>query len=109
MYHKIKSTLAGLGMVAAFLAAGLTLGEPVARAQPPVPAASVGTHDDAHAIVLKTVLAVAAAEAARAAAREAELTQDPGPQLRARASRLRLELGMPYYSFGAVLPRRGES
>lgn len=108
MYHKIKSTLAGLGMVAAFLAAGLTLGEPVARAQP-VPAAAIGAHDEAHAIVLKTVLAVAAAEAAKAAAREAELTQDPGPQLRARASRLRLELGMPYYSFGAVLPRRGES
>ena len=107
MYHKIKSTLAGLGMVAAFVAAGLTLGEPVAHAQAaPLPGHAVDSNAAAAAIVLKAVLAVAAAEAAETAAREAALLQQ---QDRARASRLRLQLGMPYYSFGAVLPRRGES
>ena len=107
MYHKIKSTLAGLGMVAAFVAAGLTLGEPVADARSATrPGPVVQSEAAAAAMVLQTVLSLAAAEAADAAAREAANVRQ---QHRARASRLRLELGMPYYSFGAVLPRRGES
>ena len=84
MYQKMKNTLAGLGMVAIFVAGGLLFSEPVpARGALPgatIPAAQVEAADRALAVAL-----------ARA------------------GSQLRLQRGMPYYSFGALIPRRQES
>lgn len=82
MYHKIKNSLAALGMVGAFAAGTLLLVEPV----PAQPAA----HDVAPAFE-----AVAADELALVVVRG--------------TSQLRLQAGMPYYSFGAIIPRREES
>jgi len=81
MYHKIKNTLAGLGMVAVFLAGGLFFSEPVpatgepADAPAPIQVAEA-SRDDALAVVT------------------------------ARGTHLRVHLAMPYYSFGGKLPRQ---
>ena len=104
MYHKVKNTLAGLGMVAVFIAGGLFFSEPVpAETAPRVPVPAVAAQDPELALAIalvRTALTVAEHEmlAAQAAERRAR-----------RGSQLRLQSGMPYYSFGAMLPRRGES
>jgi hypothetical protein len=61
--------------------------------------------------VLQTVIAVAQAEAqAQAQEKEPPAAQETdGHEAASAPSRLRLELGMPFYSFGTVLPRRRES
>ena len=107
MYHKTKSTLVGLGMVVAFMASGLFLAQPL-PAKSPIRAAHAPQVADT-AILVRAVLAVTAAEqaaqAAELAAREARRISDT----RARSARLRLELGMPFYSFGAMRSRHQES
>ena len=85
MYHKVKNTLAGLGMVALFVAGGLFFSEPVPAGSTPVapaslPAVQARVADQALVLVLART-----------------------------RSQLRLQAGMPYYSFGALLPRREES
>jgi hypothetical protein len=107
MYHKVKNTLVGLSMVAAFMVGGAVLGEPVPSAQP-APARST---EVAIAIaLLQVAAAIATADSAPAAAQLDDAALRAARDARAKASaRLRLELGMPYYSFGAMLPRRGES
>lgn len=84
MYHKAKNTLAGLGMVALFVAGGLLFSEPVPAEGPaqvvPAPAVEAEAADRALALVLART-----------------------------GSQLRLQSGMPYYSFGALIPRRQES
>ena len=83
MYHKVKNTLAGLGMVALFVAGGLLFSEPVPaganRAPTALPAVQAQA-DEALVLVLART-----------------------------RSQLRLQSGMPYYSFGALIPRRQES
>lgn len=104
MYHKMKNTLAGLGFVAAFVAGGLLFADPVPGAAPhanPLPAPTTEAPESALAMaIMRTALSVAQQEilAAQAAQRRAR-----------RGSQLRLQAGMPYYSFGALLPRRQES
>lgn len=109
MYHKVKNTLVGLSIVAAFMVGGLLLGEPV-PAQPehtqraPAPEAALAV------AMLQVAAAIAATESAPAAAQLDSAALRAARDARAKASaRLRLELGMPYYSFGAMLPRRRES
>ena len=84
MYHKAKNTLAGLGMVALFVAGGLLFSEPVPAGGPaqfvPAPAVQADAADKALVVVLART-----------------------------GSQLRLQTGMPYYSFGALIPRRQES
>ena len=84
MYHKVKNTLAGLGMVALFVAGGLLFSEPVPAGGPaqfvPAPAVQADAADKALVVVLART-----------------------------GSQLRLQTGMPYYSFGALIPRRQES
>jgi hypothetical protein len=112
MYHKVKNTLAGLSMVLAFIVGGVALGEPVQprQAAPQEFHATPATAETAVAIaLLQVAVAVAASEAVQAADGADELAKRAGQLSRARAAKLRLELGMPYYSFGAMLPRRGES
>lgn len=110
MYHKVKNTLVGLSMVAAFMVGGLVLGEPVTPAQP-TQARDAMPAEIAVAIgLLQIAAAIAAAESAPAGNELDEAALRAARDARAKASaRLRLELGMPYYSFGAMLPRRGES
>jgi hypothetical protein len=110
MYHKVKNTLVGLSMVAAFMVGGLVLGEPVTPPQP-IQAHSAMSPEVAVAVgLLQIVAAIAAAESAPATTELDDAALRAARDARARASaRLRLELGMPYYSFGAMLPRRGES
>lgn len=83
MYHKVKNTLAGLGMAALFVAGGLFFSEPV-------PARPEGGQ-------VAPALQAEAAEKALAVV------------LVRTGSQLRLQSGMPYYSFGALIPRRQES
>jgi hypothetical protein len=110
MYHKVKNTLVGLSMVAAFMVGGAVLGEPVPTV-PPAQARSAAAPEVAFAIaLLQVAAAVVAAESAPAAAQLDDAALRAARDARAKASaRLRLELGMPYYSFGAMLPRRRES
>jgi hypothetical protein len=83
MYHKVKNTLAGLSMVALFIGGGLLFSEPVAGgpARDLAPAAAPARADGEQLLV---VLARA-------------------------GSQVRLQAGIPYYSFGALIPRRQES
>lgn len=106
MYHKVKNTLAGLAMSAAFMLGGMLLSEPV-PAEMARPAAAAETQE---AALAQAVLLAAVSLATNADSRPATQTVADEAAARARTkSRLRLELGMPYYSFGAMLPRRGES
>jgi hypothetical protein len=108
MYHKMKNTLAGLGIVAAFFTGGLLMSEPV-PAEVVAPRAEASEAALAVA-VLKLALDLSQAQALSTVQAEAsEAAHKARTEARQRASRVRLELGMPYYSFGTVLPRRRES
>jgi hypothetical protein len=115
MYHKVKNTLAGLVVVAAFTIGGVALGEPV-PAKAPQSGLSIEASQAALALTLvHAAISLAQAEAMAEIAAEAQGTGATpesleAPKAKSRpASRQRLELGMPYYSFGAMLPRRRES
>ena len=84
MYHKVKNTLAGLGMAALFVAGGLFFSEPV----PARPDGGQAAPAPIQAEATEKALVVA---------------------LVRTGSQLRLQAGMPYYSFGALIPRRQES
>lgn len=110
MYHKLKNTLMSLGLVAALFAGGFLFAEPLAPVSPqaaPAPQA----RELARALALVQV-AVALAQA-NFEATQAGPAPVQGPTWGHRdgraPSRPRLELGMPFYSFGTVLPRRRES
>ncbi len=120
MYHKVKNTLVGLGVVAAMILGGALVSEPV-------PAKTIGPSLalEAHqariaAAIVEAAISIALAEGSEKS--NDELSVDPAAVGHSDAqqaveqdrkakssSRLRLELGMPYYSFGAMLPRRRES
>lgn len=106
MYHKIKNTLAGLTFVAAFVAGGLLLSDPLPAAAAPAPAMLAADSQDV--LVARAVAIVLLAAGHELAVRDDEAERAERAR-KLRSSRLRLELGMPYYSFGAMLPRRGES
>ena len=110
MYHKAKNTLTGIVAAAAFLVGGALFSDP-APAEIAQPARVV---EDAEAelalAVVRLALQVAKAELVSEARGEAiQAAQRASAESRARASRVKLELGMPYYSFGTALPRRAES
>jgi hypothetical protein len=106
MYLKMKNTLAGLSMVAAFMLGSVLISEPV-PAEASRPQATTQTEPlDLALAVMRHALTTAEAEARAQAEDTAEQAKSAA---RARSARVRLELGMPYYSFGAMLPRRRES
>lgn len=125
MYHKFRSTLAGLGMASSFAIAGLLFGAPLTPDPPPLAAqqqdARIDVTDEAAdriAVLAMARIALAVLEA-QAAADAAESIADAAPPLPVttdqdahpvvrKTSKL-LQLQMPYYSFGALLTRRGES
>jgi hypothetical protein len=108
MYHKMKNTLAGLGIVAAFFTGGLLMSEPVPAE---VAAPQIEAPEAALALaVVKLALDLSQSQAlSTVQAEAAEAAHKAKAEARQRASRVRLELGMPYYSFGTALPRRRES
>ena len=111
MYHKMKSTLAGLSFVVAFIAGGMLLSEPV-PAKPTAAPLSAEAQEAAIALAaVKAAIRIAEAGLAAQAAHEAEAQAAEAARHAAKRlpSRSRLELSMPFYSFGAILPRRRES
>lgn len=114
MYHKVKNTLVGLSAVAAIIAGGALVSEPVPAKTVDARYSTETVHTEvafaiaqaAVSIAQAAVMAELAADATANAEKEREPERKPETK---SSSRLRLELGMPYYSFGAVLPRRRES
>lgn len=110
MYHKVKNTLMGFAAVAAFVLGGVALSEPVstevAQPQRSLEAQQVELAFTVARLALNLAQAEVVAEAGSEALEGAQRAQT---EAKARASRVKLELGMPYYSFGTVLPRRTES
>jgi hypothetical protein len=119
MYHKIKSTVAGLGMAAAFFAASLMLQSPLKPATAAQPSqAQPERRMDAQELAIRGLTLIAlsvienelGAQPTEQADPAVPVTSEaPAASLSGAASRLRAQLGMPYYSFGAAFPRRGES
>jgi hypothetical protein len=118
MYHKVKNTLAGLGMVVAFVTGGLFFSEPVPaeNVRPMGPTVSSDHQEAALALALvKAAVVIAQAELAEemaesdATVEAIEAAIEPAAAATRRGSQLRMQVGMPYYSFGALLPRRRES
>lgn len=115
MYHKVKNTLIGLGAVAAIILGGALFSEPVPAKTADARLSTEIMHTEvafsiAQAAVSIAQAAVMAELAADATTARAEKEREPERKPETKSSsRLRLELGMPYYSFGAVLPRRRES
>jgi hypothetical protein len=112
MYHKIKSTLTGLSFVLAFVATGALFADPIPTAPSPATRTlSPEAREAALALaVVQTALRIAEHELTAAAQRtEAEVRDELEASRARRSARLKRELGMPYYSFGTLLPRRGES
>jgi hypothetical protein len=110
MYHKMKNTLMGLGAVTSFVIGGLLFSDPA-----PADVAQPNTSPEAQQVELALAVASLALNLARAeivaeAGSDAiDAAQRARAEAKARATRVKLELGMPYYSFDAVLPRRAES
>lgn len=115
MYYKVKNTLVGLGAVAAIILGGALVSEPVPAKTADSRLSTETVHTEvafaiAQAAVSIAQAAVMAELAADATTARTEKAPEPERKPETRSSsRLRLELGMPYYSFGAVLPRRRES
>ena len=115
MYHKIRNTLAGLALSAAFLVGGLLLSEPLPAEAAPAQAASP-MHDGRTAAIALARLALVQLEA-EIAAESSELqssatataSDDSAANPASPPARRRVQVSMPYYSFGALLPRRQES
>lgn len=98
MYHKTRNTLMSLAIASMALASVALLGEPVSATAPPATATPSDESTQVEFAQLDTDIP------------EVEATTSEHRADRARtSSRLRLELGMPYYSFGAVLPRHAGS
>jgi hypothetical protein len=116
MYHKIRNTLTALSLaMGVIVATALFSGPAPAEAMAPAPAPTSQTAEERIALaVLTAALTIAANELAhQTASAQANPPVSPTPVTRGddvtSGSGLRLQLGMPYYSFGAILPRRGES
>ncbi len=116
MYHKVKNTLVGLGAVAAIIAGSALVSEPVPAKTVDARFSTETVHTEvafaiaqaAVSIAQAAVMADLAADATTTASTEKQREPERKPETKS-SSRLRLELGMPYYSFGTVLPRRRES
>lgn len=116
MYHKVKNTLVGLGAVAAIILGGALVSEPVPAKTADAGLSTETMHTEVAFAITQTAVSIAhaavMAELAADATTTARTEKAPEPERKPEtksSSRLRLELGMPYYSFGAVLPRRRES
>ena len=89
-------------MVAVFVAGGLFFSEPVpAETGPYAPAPAVAAKDP------ELLVAMALVRSALTVAEQQMLAAQAAERRARRGSQLRLQSGMPYYSFGAT--RRGES
>jgi hypothetical protein len=117
MYHKVKNTLAGLGMVVAFVTGGLFFSEPVPaeNVRPMGPTVSSDQEAALALALVKAAVVIAQAGLAEemaesdATVEAIEAAIEPAAAATRRGSQLRMQVGMPYYSFGALLPRRRES
>lgn len=108
MYHKVRNTLASLGLVLAVFTGGILLSEPLPTQAARAPELSTEAQQVQAAFALVQA-ALALAQAAHAAEASTEQVAEPRHAPQRDPSRLKLELGMPYYSFGTLLPRRRES
>lgn len=111
MYHKVRNTLTGLAIVFAIFSGGVLLSEPVPAKPVAQPMSAEAQQAAATLALIQAAVNIAQAGLAAQAAEEAEAkaTEAARHAPPRSPSRLRLELGMPFYSFGAVLPRRRES
>ena len=82
MYHRIKSTLAGLAVATATLGLSWSVGQPPTATSP------------------------ASYEAAGLESAALDLRVDPTHLARKRARGMRSQVSMPFFSFAPLLPRR---
>jgi hypothetical protein len=120
MYHKIRSTLTALGLSLGVITASVLFSGPIQAVPNAITPAIALTPEQAEKrlalAILDAAISVAAAgitlQTASANADPREQPASPRPDTAEPVTSrtgLRLQLGMPYYSFGAILPRRRES